>query len=92
MLCSSNAPAGTRDQYPDLPDAKLVAALSNTRPHQIADVHLEDSVFALRLTRTHRRGSARAAARCGAVAPRGREVLVDTRVNEVAVGGAASNN
>jgi hypothetical protein len=73
VLCSSNAPAGTRDQYPDLPDAKLVAARSNTRPHQNGDVHLEDSVFALRLSRTHRRGSARAAARCGAVAPRGRE-------------------
>jgi hypothetical protein len=37
-----NAPRGTRNHYRDLPDAKLVAALSNTRPHQIAELDLAD--------------------------------------------------
>jgi len=47
VLCSS-MPTRTGDHYRDLPDAKLVAALSNTRPHQIADLDLADSLFALR--------------------------------------------
>jgi len=45
-----------RDHYRDLPDAKLVAALANTRPAQLADAGRADTLFALRsLARRHAR-------------------------------------
>jgi transposase len=50
-----NAPAHLRDRYRDLPDAKLVAALANSRPEQKADPDVGDTMHALRsLARRHR--------------------------------------
>lgn len=49
-----NAPTPLRDQYRDLPLAKLVAALAHSRPTQIADADTADTVTALRfLARRH---------------------------------------
>ena len=50
-----NASAAIRDRYRDLPEAKLVAALATTRPAQITDIDLADTLYALRsLARRHR--------------------------------------
>ncbi len=50
-----NAPARLRDRYRDLPEARLVAALTSTRPDQLHDVDDADFLFALRsLARRHR--------------------------------------
>ncbi len=51
-----NAAPELRDHYRDLPDAKLIAALTNTRPAQLADAGRADTLFALRsLARRHAR-------------------------------------
>jgi len=51
-----NAAPELRDHYRDLPDAKLVAALANTRPAQLAEAGRADTLFALRsLARRHAR-------------------------------------
>ena len=50
-----NSPSRLRDRYRDLPEAKLVAALANTRPEQVRDPGEADSLHALRsLSRRHR--------------------------------------
>jgi len=50
-----NAPAHLRDRYRDLPEAKVVAALANTRPDQLHDIDDADILFVLRsLARRHR--------------------------------------
>lgn len=50
-----NAPTHLRDRYRDLPEAKLVAALTSTRPEQLHDADDADLLFALRsLARRHR--------------------------------------
>jgi transposase len=50
-----NAPAHLRDRYRDLPAAKLIAALANSRPEQLTDLGLCDTMHALRsLARRHR--------------------------------------
>lgn len=50
-----NAPAHLRDRYRDLPDAKLILSLVHTRPEQISDAALTDTMHALRsLARRHR--------------------------------------
>ena len=50
-----NASAALRDRYRDLPEARLVAALSNTRPTAITDSDQADTLYALRsLARRHR--------------------------------------
>jgi transposase len=50
-----NAPAAVRDRYRDLPQAKLVATLANTRPDQLHDADAADTLFALRsLARRYR--------------------------------------
>ena len=49
------ASAAIRDRYRDMPEARLVAALANTRPAAITDSDLADTLFALRsLARRHR--------------------------------------
>lgn len=49
-----NAPGHLRDRYRDLPDAKLVATLANTRPGNVTDPGDADTLFALRsLARRH---------------------------------------
>lgn len=50
-----NTATDLRDRYRDLPDAKLVATLANTRPDQISDPGAADTLHALRsLARRHR--------------------------------------
>ena len=50
-----NAPAALRDRYRDLPDAKLLATLANSRPGQVTDPNTVDTLHALRsLARRHR--------------------------------------
>lgn len=50
-----NAPTHLRDRYRDLPEAKLVAVLINTRPEQLGDADDADLLFAMRsLARRHR--------------------------------------
>ena len=50
-----NAPAHLRDRYRDLPEAKVVAALANTRPDQLHDIDDAEILFVLRsLARRHR--------------------------------------
>lgn len=50
-----NAPAGLRDRYRDLLEAKLVASLTNTRPNQQTTPDLADTVHVLRArARPHR--------------------------------------
>ena len=49
------ASAAIRDRYRDMPEAKLLAALANTRPAAITDIDLADTLYALRsLARRHR--------------------------------------
>ena len=50
-----NAPSHLRDQYRDLPDARLIAVLASTRPDQVHDLGQADTLHALRsLARRHR--------------------------------------
>lgn len=50
-----NAPAGLRDHYRDLSDARLAASLANSRPDQLTDPDIADIRYALRvLARRHR--------------------------------------
>ncbi len=50
-----NAPSQLRDRYRDLPDAKLIAALTSTRPDQVRDRGQSNTLHALRsLARRHR--------------------------------------
>jgi transposase len=50
-----NAPAALRDGYRDLPEAKLIATLANSRPEQRPDPALVDTMHALRsLARRYR--------------------------------------
>ena len=49
-----NAPAVVRDRYRDLPQAKLLATLANTRPSAVTNADHADTLFALRtLARRH---------------------------------------
>ena len=50
-----NSPAALRDRYRDLPDAKLVATLATTRPEQLTDPNLADTIHALRSLARRRR-------------------------------------
>ena len=51
-----NAPSQLRDRYRDLPQTKLLAALTGTRPDQVRDPGDADTLHALRsLARRHRR-------------------------------------
>lgn len=50
-----NAPADLRDHYRDLPDAKLVATLANSRPEQYANPDVAELMYSLHaLARRHR--------------------------------------
>lgn len=50
-----NAPSHLRDRYRDLPQAKLIATLTSTRPDQVHDRAEADTHYALRsLARRHR--------------------------------------
>ena len=50
-----NAPAHLRDRYRDLPEAKLVVTLANTRPDHVRNASDVDTLYALRsLARRHR--------------------------------------